>query len=118
MFENCNSLTIIYCNNTWSSNYSDEMFKGCTSLVGGEGMKYDESKTDVTYANPSKNGYFTKVPTGIEEIEAEESGAMVNVGLIYDMSGRVVGDVSKQRIEEMGLQPGIYIVNGKKVMVR
>ena len=119
IFENCSSLTTIYNNNTWTTDkYSKSMFWGCTSLVGGEGMKYSLNKTDVTYANPGVNGYFTKVPTRIDVLDADEAGAELNEGMAYDMSGRIVGDTSKQRIKEMRLHPGVYIVNGKKVYVK
>ena len=119
IFENCSSLTTIYNNNTWTTDkYSKSMFWGCTSLVGGEGMKYSLNKTDVTYANPGVNGYFTKVPTRIDVLDADEAGAELNEGMAYDMSGRIVGDTSKQRIKEMKLHPGVYIVNGKKILVK
>ena len=59
MFSGCSSLTTIYCNNTWSGASGDDMFKDCTSLVGGEGMTYDPAMVTVDYANPSVSGYFT-----------------------------------------------------------
>ena len=57
MFRGCSSLTTIYCNGTWNCESSESMFDGCTSLVGA--IAYDDSKADVTYANP-ETGYFTK----------------------------------------------------------
>ena len=57
MFCGCSGLTTIYCNDSWSCNSSNNMFYNCPSLVGA--ISYDETKTDVTYANP-KTGYFTK----------------------------------------------------------
>ena len=62
MFHNCSNLTTIYCNDTWTANSSYDMFKGCTSLVGGHGKTYNESDIDVTFANPGENGYFTETP--------------------------------------------------------
>ena len=39
------------------------MFNNCTSLVGGQGTKYDSTKVDKTYARidggTSNPGYFT-----------------------------------------------------------
>jgi len=120
MFSRCSSLETIYCDNDWkfmaiclSSSWN--MFTACMNLVGA--ISYNSSKTDATYANPT-TGYFTKVPTGIEDIENDEENAVLQDGILYDMSGRPVGDVSIQRIEELHLQPGVYILNGKKIMVR
>ena len=62
MFWVCSSLTTIYCNGTWNCESSESMFDGCTSLVGA--IAYDESKTDVTYANP-ETGYFSFIPYAV-----------------------------------------------------
>ena len=68
MFEGCENLTTIICNGDWSSSpsidNSDDMFDGCTKLVGGGGTAYDEANPkDVTFAridlNPLTYGYFT-----------------------------------------------------------
>ena len=77
MFHDCSSLTTIYCDTDWNeiiSIYNEQasginqmigaskMFEGCTSLVGGKGTKYDESKIHNQYARPDLPGlpgYFT-----------------------------------------------------------
>ncbi len=81
LFENCSSLKTIYCSSgtDWSGIYKDtsyngifqgtlptmDMFKGCTSLVGGEGTKFIDSKIREEYARfdgrngNSGDGYFT-----------------------------------------------------------
>lgn len=66
MFKNCSSLTAIYCNDNWYSHsdwrFDDNMFLGCTSLVGGNGTAYDPSHVDGVYARPDEPGqpgYFT-----------------------------------------------------------
>ena len=110
------NLKTIYCNDTWTCKNSGNMFYGCTSLVGGQGMTYNNRNTNATYANPGVNGYFTKVPTSIETIDANIDN--ISDGIIYDMSGRLVGDTSTHNLQELNLQPGIYILNGKKIMVR
>ncbi len=56
MFSGCSELKTIYCNETWSCNYSDDMFNGCINLVGA--IAYNSNKTNVSYANPT-TGYFT-----------------------------------------------------------
>jgi len=67
MFFNCSALTTIYCDRTWDdSPFTEDMFTGCTSLVGSKGTPYDAEKTDNTYARPdggkSNPGYFTRSP--------------------------------------------------------
>ena len=56
MFANCSGLKTIFNTNTWRCEKSKDMFKGCTQLRGA--VKYDESKVNVTMANPT-TGYFT-----------------------------------------------------------
>ena len=107
MFRNCSALTTIKCDNTWTCGTSTDMFKGCTALKGA--VEYDENATDVAMANP-KTGYFTgEGTTAISEINADaEGGATV----IYNLHGVKMHDVLQS------LPAGIYIVNGKKVIVK
>ena len=68
MFGGSNNLRTIYVGNGWSTaavEYSNNMFYGCTSLVGGQGTTWNSSNpTDKTYAHidggPSNPGYFTE----------------------------------------------------------
>ena len=107
MFRDCSALTTIKCDNTWTCGTSTDMFKGCTALKGA--VEYDESKVDVLMANP-KTGYFTgEGTTAISEINADaEGGATV----IYNLHGVKMHD------DLQSLPAGIYIVNGKKVIVK
>ena len=57
MFSYCSAMKTIYCNDAWTCETSNNMFYGCTSLVGA--ISYDAEKIDATYANPD-TGYFTK----------------------------------------------------------
>jgi len=66
MFYGCRNLTTIYAGSGWSTNAvtsSTDMFKNCTSLVGGQGTTYDANHVDKTYAHidggTSNPGYFT-----------------------------------------------------------
>ena len=74
MFWNSSALTTIYVSDkfvtTKVSLEADDMFKGCTSLKGAID-KYEDSKTDHTYAN-YKTGYFSKLvgKNGDEKIGA------------------------------------------------
>jgi len=70
MFGKCINLKTIYVKegtdlSTMSSiTSSNNMFKDCTSLVGGKGTTFDSNKIDKTYARidggSSARGYFTK----------------------------------------------------------
>lgn len=71
MFRDCNSLTTIYASSSFVTTglrgYGvTDVFKNCTSLVGGAGTAYSSSNTDKTYARidggPSAPGYFTATP--------------------------------------------------------
>ena len=67
MFEGCSNLTTIYAGAKWNmaSDFmpNEDMFTGCTNLVGGMGTTYDANHTDGMYAHidggPSNPGYFT-----------------------------------------------------------
>ena len=70
IFQDCDSLTTIYADEDWSMKsvwWSNNMFKGCTKLVGGMGTVYDPNHTDAEYARidggQSNPGYFTAKPT-------------------------------------------------------
>lgn len=56
MFAQCDSLTTIYCNDSWSCNNSSHMFMWSYKLKGA--ISYNETRNDATYANP-ETGYFT-----------------------------------------------------------
>ena len=61
MFEGCGNLVTIYVSQEMVVNSSfaqSNMFLGCTSIIGGSGVKYDASKIDETMAN-WKTGYLT-----------------------------------------------------------
>ncbi len=66
MFKGCSSLKTIYAGDGWSTakvQDGADMFKSCTSLVGGAGTTYNANYTDHTYARidggSSNPGYFT-----------------------------------------------------------
>ena len=103
MFSGCSGLKTILNPNIWRCEQSQNMFKGCTQLKGA--VKYDESKVDVTMANPT-TGYFSQqLPTAIGRVIFDDN----NSTQIYNLQGKRVN--ANQR----HLPAGFYIVNGKKV---
>ena len=69
MFEKCTALKTIYASQDWAvegNSTGMNMFKDCTSLVGGKGTVYSDSNTYLTYAriddpDNKKPGYFTDI---------------------------------------------------------
>ena len=66
MFEGCSYLQTITVGSGWTTaavTSSTDMFKNCTSLVGGQGTTYNASHVDKAYAHidggTSNPGYFT-----------------------------------------------------------
>ena len=66
MFSGCTSLTTIYVDYTWTTEAvteSGDMFKDCTSLVGGKGTHFNSWYHDKTYARldggENNPGYFS-----------------------------------------------------------
>jgi hypothetical protein len=66
---------------------------------------YNWDTTALTPAVFCENVTATKCPTGIEEVKGEN----VEVKAIFDMQGRKVNAITA---------PGLYIVDGKKVLVK
>ena len=83
MFSGCLNLTTIYVNDDFViTNKSYNLFRGCTKLKGAID-KYDENKTNYSFAN-YKTGYFTKLvgKNGDEKIGAAgETLATENLAL-------------------------------------
>ncbi len=81
LFSGCTSLTTVYVGNGWStesvkieyeedgvtvkSTQGDDMFAGCTAIVGGQGTAYDANHTNYQWARidggSETPGYFTGV---------------------------------------------------------
>ena len=119
MFHSCSLLKTIYASEKWNmSNVvaSSYMFTGCNKLTGGAGTTYQSTHFDGDYAridggleNP---GYFTykENTNAIHTVEDHKDN-----GSIYGLSGVRLRSSEKNTD---GLKSGIYLVNGKKLMVK
>ncbi|MBR4829802.1 MAG: BspA family leucine-rich repeat surface protein [Muribaculaceae bacterium] len=101
MFFGCSNLHTIYAGNDWSTaavTNSTDMFKYCTSLVGGLGTTYDENHIDAEYAHidggTSNPGYFSKKPSflrgdvnGDNSVNIADVTALINYLLTDDPTG-------------------------------
>ena len=93
MLSNCTNLRTIYVGNGWSTaavEYSNNMFYGCTSLVGGQGTTYDASHVDKAYAHidggPSNPGYFTAKNAGLRgDVNGDGSVNISDVTTLIDL---------------------------------
>ena len=72
IFYNCSNLTTIFVSEKFvtTSSKEDNMFKGCSKLIGENGTQYSDNHVDYTYAHIdggiSNPGYFTKKKLTIE----------------------------------------------------
>ena len=113
MFFFCSSLTTIYANeDLWSMGSvteSSNMFLGCTNLVGGNGTAFSSDNTDATYARVDKEdapGYLTnRTANGITPVISKREPESY-----YLLDGRMANQKAARK--------GIYIANGRKVMVK
>ena len=84
MFSGCENLKTIICDDDWSTSSvledSEDMFDGCTALVGGKGTAYNSNFTDATYARPDGGtespGYFTKIEPQVYTEFVEATGTL------------------------------------------
>ena len=97
MFNGCQQLKTIYCNNDWNAlttlTASEGMFKNCTSLEGGAGTKYNVSNpVNKGLARPdegaTKKGYFTT----LAQLKAPLDSAISELVLLYDEASARVSD--------------------------
>ena len=102
MFYGCSQLKTIYASDGWNtdnaSQYSvNNLFYGCTSLVGGKGTKFDADHTDYTYAHidggKSNPGYFTyKAASKKGDVNRDGTVDVADIATIIDvMAGSATG---------------------------
>ena len=109
MFYDCQSLTTIFCDDDWSTlplkNKGENMFAGCSNLVGGNGTKYDFHITDKTYARPDKDGqpgYFTAKNTAIENVNQQSkinNQKLIKNGQLFIQRGDEVFNAQGARVK-------------------
>ena len=112
VFYNCSALSTIFAGDGWTTEKvtkDEEMFFGCTSLVGGNGTTYDPAHIGHEYARidiEGAPGYLTdKTHSGINVITR---GRRTGASTYYNLRGQRL--VAPHR--------GLNIVGGKKVLVQ
>ena len=118
IFGRCSNLVTIYVSEGWNIEKVEDgngMFYYCTSLVGGAGTVYDWNHNGGDYAHidggPANPGYLTyKGNTAIQSVKADD-----NFDYVYSLSGVRLS----HGMEALNnLKRGLYIVNGKKIIVK
>ena len=93
MFIHCNNLRTIYVGDGWttaSMRYTWDMFKNCTSLVGGKGTTYDANHVDKDYAHldggPDNPGYFTDKNASLRgDVNGDNDVTIADVTALIDL---------------------------------
>lgn len=123
MFNSCSNLNSIYISDCWITDNvqsSSNMFYGCKKLIGYDGTKYNANYIDKTRAHADEGGYLTYKRGNVKELNTDFNTTAIdnimtsNTGDVYTLQGVHVG----KDIELNTLPKGIYIVNGKKVMIK
>ena len=122
MFYSCYSLKTIYCDDDWSTRSveDDEMFFGCTSLVGGNGTEYDAGKVDKSYARldglGDQPGYFTAKSAPITPEEQKEIDAVIDlinaIGTVtYTPECKARIDAARSAYDALTAEQKVYITD-------
>ncbi len=106
MFYHCSGLETIYVGNEWSTESiesGDNMFTGCTALVGGAGTTYDENNVDYTYAHidggTSSPGYLSG------------AGQAVPYAVLSDNNTLLTFYYDDQKVERNGMSVGPFTLD-------
>jgi len=57
---------------------------------------------------------ISETTTGVQEVNKDANGPMT----VYNVQGMLLYKGDSKALSELGLQQGVYVVNGKKVMVK
>lgn len=107
VFYDCKALRTIYASNSFTTakvTSSKGMFMYCTSLVGGQGTRYNENNVDHTYARidggTSAPGYFTyKASSKKGDVNGDGAVNVADIATIIDV---MAGTTSNPRADVNG----------------
>ncbi len=100
-----NNMLYVFYDDMIIPSYSYELTEGMSGDVGIRSNRIAGQFDNFTIQSPQ---YSKKLPTAIEEVKADEN-AEKKTGVAYDLMGRRVNQP---------LKPGLYIIDGEKVVVR
>lgn len=119
MFEGCENLQTIYASDEWNVDKVEDgganMFFNCYMLTGEKGTRFNPSNTGVEFAHidggPQNPGYFTyRESEGITTVFNDEKTTD-----IYRLDGVRVRTTVQGTI---GLPAGVYVIEGKKLIIK
>ena len=101
----------------------DDYEEGYLAHVSLRGISYNKTPVTVTVDNAylmngdpvTITGTFNNTGTGIDGVKAE--GGAPSTVKVYSLDGRFVREAAPAEALS-GLQKGVYIVNGRKLMVK
>ena len=85
------------------------------TFANGQMLVTTSNGTEAFPQNQLEKMFFSTVPTAIESVQANASSSEQTEGAIYDLSGRRVSDAA---LSAKSLKKGLYIVNGRKVVIK
>ena len=85
------------------------------TFANGQMLVTTSNGTEAFPQNQLEKMFFSTVPTAIESVQADAPRSEQTEGAIYDLSGRRVSDAA---LPAKVLKKGLYIVNGRKVVIK
>ena len=126
MFQDCSNLVSVYVGSGWSTEairyqyYGENMFTGCTSIVGQDGSVYDANcANDYKKAHYGPGGYLKfkgeQLPTDVSPIGAEKTVAFPTDG---SLANTTVDDVYYNLTGDNGYDAneGCIVINESTTM--
>lgn len=87
------------------------------TFANGNMVATQDGQTTTLALSELNKMFFSQEPTGIEDVSISEPAGEVS-GAVYDLSGRKVTSAPASSSTPSLLKKGIYIVNGKKIVVK
>lgn len=85
------------------------------TFANGQMLVTTSNGTEAFPQSQLEKMFFSTVPTAIESVQADASCPGQAEGAVYDLSGRRVSDAA---FPAKSLKKGLYIVNGRKVVIK
>lgn len=87
------------------------------TFANGNMVATQDGQTTTLALSELNKMFFSQEPTGIEDVSISEPAGEAS-GAVYDLSGRKVTSAPVSSSTPSLLKKGIYIVNGKKIVVK
>ena len=97
----------------WEWTYTGTLTDMPENIIWNNNSNGDNQTSTFTFSN---GGYYTKqgIATGINQATVSNTGMLT----VYDLNGRVAARVGSLDAASFVLKAGVYIINGKKYVIR